>query len=240
MRARTCLALAVTAVAVAAAASSASTATADTTGSMSGAKAILWPTAGAPAAAPTPSPTSLASNLIFHGGAVEHTPKVFVTYWGTEWKNGFHTGPNNAYSNGTAMTYVNDFFTNVGGSPWNGTQTQYCDNIAPGSTSCDGNPLAQYITNPSKVLGGTWVDNTAAPATIVTSGLAENLTPGPDRDRGGPGRAALRLRAGRDVLRLHASGPHGHGIRLGVLRLPLRGDERRWPRHQVRLHAVHP
>jgi hypothetical protein len=179
MRARTCLALAVTAVAVAAAASSAGTATADTTGSMSGAKAILWPTTGAPAAAPTPSPTSLASNLIFHGGAVEHTPKVFVTYWGTEWKNGFHTGPNNAYSNGTAMTYVNDFFTNVGGSPWNGTQTQYCDNIAPGSTSCDGNPLAQYITNPSKVLGGTWVDNTAAPATIVTSGLAENLTQDP-------------------------------------------------------------
>ncbi|MGZ4437680.1 MAG: hypothetical protein ACXVWU_06250 [Nocardioides sp.] len=143
-------------------------------------KVFFWPQGGAPAspAPQAPSPAQ-ANDLLFHGGTVEHHPHVYVTFWGREWQRGFHTGPGKAYSNTTAMRYVTKFFGNVGGSGWNGVQSQYCDNIAPGSTSCTGQPLARHIANTRHVLAGSWVDPTPAPATIVTSGLAENLTTDP-------------------------------------------------------------
>jgi serine protease len=74
---------------------------------------------------------------------------------------------------------VTKFFANVGGSPWNGTQSQFCDNITPGSLSCAGQPLAQYIANNPSVLAGVWVDPSAVPATIPTTGLAQNLVTDP-------------------------------------------------------------
>ena len=144
---------------------------------------IMWTSGGAPAAAtstPTaPDPTQY-NDLLFHGGAVEHHPAVYLVFWGTEWQQGFTTGDTQAtYTSATAMKYIKTFFANVGGSTWNGTQTQYCDNISPGSTSCNGQALAQYITNPANLLKGVWVDPTPVPATIVTSGLAENITEDP-------------------------------------------------------------
>jgi hypothetical protein len=149
---------------------------------VSAAKVFFWPQGVTnPALDPSAPPPAASQydNLIFHGGAVQHHPRVYITYWGAEWQAGFHTGPNNAYSNKTAMNYVTNFYANIGGSAWNGTQTQYCDNITPGSLSCADQPLAQYIANTSKVLAGKWVDPTPVPATIVTSGLAENLTDDP-------------------------------------------------------------
>ena len=154
-------------------------AAASTTGTpVSAAKEILWPQGVSGPAGTDPS-ASAANNLIYHGGAVQHHPHVFITFWGSEWKNGFRTGPNNAYTNATAINYVRSFFGHVGGSPWNGTQTQYCDGISAGSTSCKGQTGAKYIANSSSVLSGVWVDPTPAPAAIVTSGLAENLTQDP-------------------------------------------------------------
>src|SRR5690242_5803040 len=96
---------------------------------LSGPKAIFWPqgAGGGPADAPSPSQYN---DLLYHGGAVEHHPHVYITYWGTEWRDGFATGPNNAYTNRTAMNYVTTFFAHLGGSAWNGVQTQYCDGIA--------------------------------------------------------------------------------------------------------------
>src|SRR6059058_6114254 len=91
------LAFGVGTASVAAAAPSAGTA-------VSGPKVIFWPQ-GSSSATPSAPSASQYNNLIFHGGAVEHHPRVYVTYWGTEWKNGFHTGPSNAYSNKTAMNY---------------------------------------------------------------------------------------------------------------------------------------
>ena len=158
----------------------ASQAGASTASPRSAAKVFFWPRSGAPAGAATstPSPTQY-NDLIFHGGAVEHHPRVYVTFWGTEWQKGFRTGPHNAYTNKVAMNYVTAFFAHVGGSAWNGVQTQYCDNIAPGSTSCAGQPLAQHIANTAQVLYGAWVDPSPVPATIVTSGLAQNLVNDP-------------------------------------------------------------
>ena len=142
-------------------------------------KVFLWPEGASPQTTTTSPSPSQYNDIVFHGGVVEHRPKVYVTFWGTEWRKGFSVGPHNRYSNTTAMNYVKKFFANVGGSAWNGVQTQYCDNIAPGSTSCKGQALARYIANTRHVLRGAWVDPTAVPATIVTSGLAENLTDDP-------------------------------------------------------------
>jgi hypothetical protein len=136
----------------------------------------------------TPSPDALSNDIIYHGGSagpdaigVETTPAVYLVYWGTEWANGFTTADTDGklYSSKTLQNYLNAFFTNVGGSPWAGVQTQYCRNVPAGTTSCAGVPGAEYITNPKRQLKGVWTDPTPVPATIVTLGLAENLVDDP-------------------------------------------------------------
>lgn len=131
---------------------------------------MFW---GAGAVTAASSETS-ANNLIYHGGLVEDTPRVYIVYWGPTWQSGFsfqHGGY--TYTQKTVMNYVQSFFGNVGGSPWAGVQTQYCDNI-PVGFSCAGQLTAQYITNPTRQLRGTWVDPSAIPSDIATTGLAAN------------------------------------------------------------------
>jgi hypothetical protein len=133
---------------------------------------VMWPQGVASA----PS----ANNLIFHGGLIERNPKVYIVYWGPAWQSGFsQTSGGFTYTNKTAMNYVNSYVSHVGGSPYAGVQTQYCQNIPAGSLSCAGQPYPQYVTNPTGVLKGTWIDPSPVPATIVTTGLAENVTNDP-------------------------------------------------------------
>src|SRR5713101_6380141 len=61
-------------------------------------KHFFW----APGQSPTGTVTSLANDLIYHGGnagsgaiGVEKTPAVYLVYWGTEWANGFTTPDDN-------------------------------------------------------------------------------------------------------------------------------------------------
>ncbi|HMI98369.1 MAG TPA: hypothetical protein VK488_00875 [Gaiellaceae bacterium] len=136
----------------------------------------------------TPTPDQLSNDIIYHGGSagpgaigIEKTPAVYLVYWGTEWAAGFTTNDTNgtAYSSATLQNYLNSFFTNVGGSPWAGVQTQYCRNVPAGTTSCAGIPGADYVTNPRHQLKGVWTDPTPVPSDIVTLGLAENLVDDP-------------------------------------------------------------
>lgn len=121
-----------------------------------------------------------ANNLIYHGGLVETVPSVYLVYWGTEWQQGFSFPAGSfTYTSTTVQNYVNSFFTNVGGSPWAGVQTQYCQSISTGSFSCAGQSAAQFVTNPTGQLKGTWTDPTPVPAEIVTTGLVENQTNDP-------------------------------------------------------------
>jgi serine protease len=118
--------------------------------------------------------TPSANNLIYHGGLVETTPATYIVYWGPAWQNGFSSQAGGfTYSNKTAMNYINTFAANLGGSPYSGVQTQYCQNIDPGTT-CAGQPYAQYITNPKSQLKGVWIDPTPVPATIASTALATN------------------------------------------------------------------
>jgi serine protease len=170
--ARILLALAIALTVVAAFAASAS---ADTGAILSSSKHVFW---GA-----SSSPTDSASNdLVWHGGnagagaiGVEQQPAVYLIWWGTEWAKGFQTADSNGtlYSSKTLQTYLSSFFSSVGGSPWANIQTQYCNTVLVGSTSCVGG--AGYVGNPTKQLKGVWVDPTPVPDDIVTLGLAENL-----------------------------------------------------------------
>ncbi len=136
-----------------------------------GSKHVFWGIGSTPPVAP--------NNLIYHGGLVERVPATYLIYWGPAWKNGFSaTAGGYTYTNKTAMNYLNTFVRNLGGSPYSGVQTQYCQNIDP-ATACAGNPYAQYITNPTGQLKGIWIDPTPVPATIATTGLAENQTNDP-------------------------------------------------------------
>ncbi|HVS86400.1 MAG TPA: hypothetical protein VHD91_12290 [Gaiellaceae bacterium] len=139
---------------------------------------------GATTATPADGP---ANDLIYHGGAVgtggpigvEQKPAVYLIFWGQEWKDGFKTADTDGklYSSKTLQNYVKSFFANVGGSPWADVQTQYCNGVLPGATSCVGG--SGFVTNPKHQLKGVWTDPTPVPDDIVAAGLAENLVDDP-------------------------------------------------------------
>ena len=134
-------------------------------------KHILWGVGAATNVSP--------NNLIYHGGLVETTPAVYNVFWGPAWQNGFSFSAGGfTYTNTTVENYLGGFFGNVGGSAFAGIQTQYCQGILPGF-SCAGDPSAQFITNPTSQLKGTWVDPSPVPADITTTGLVSNLTTDP-------------------------------------------------------------
>src|SRR5207237_8563634 len=131
---------------------------------------------------------ALSNDGIYHGGSagpgaigVEIKPAVYLVYWGPDWVQGFSVPDVNGktYSSKTLQTYLDSFFSNVGGSPWAGVQTQYCRNVLAGTTSCAGILGAQFVTNPKHQLKGIWTDPTPVPDDIVTLGLSENLVDDP-------------------------------------------------------------
>ncbi len=118
--------------------------------------------------------------MIYHGGAVETTQAVYLVYWGPKWKDGFSaTAGGFTYTQATAQRYIQGFFANVGGSAWNGVQTQYCQGAAIGAVNCNGYLGAQFVQNSTHVLKGVWVDPSPVPSNIVTTGLVENETNDP-------------------------------------------------------------
>jgi serine protease len=135
---------------------------------------------------PQATADSTTNDLLWHGGnagagaiGVETTPAVYLVFWGPQWASGFQTADTNGqlYSSKTLQNYVTSFFANVGGSSWANIQTQYCNVVLPGSTSCVGG--AGFITNPTHQLKGVWTDPAPVPDDIVTLGLAENLADDP-------------------------------------------------------------
>ncbi|MCU1343366.1 MAG: hypothetical protein JWN92_2789 [Candidatus Acidoferrum typicum] len=147
-------------------------------------KHFFW----APGQPNTPAPSSLANDLIYHGGnagpgaiGVETKPATYLIFWGAEWGSGFSTADANgrAYTSQQLQTYVQSFLGNLGGSSWAAIQNEYCRNVPAGSTSCTDLAGADFITNPKNQLKGVWTDTTPVPDDIVTLGLAENLADDP-------------------------------------------------------------
>ena len=114
--------------------------------------------------------------LLSHGGAIEKATKVYLVYWGAAWSTGFSTGTSRTgvYSSSTAQTYIQNFFGTVGGSSWIGTDTQYCQGVPSSTTDCSQYSSADYITNPTGQLAGTWTDTThPIPSSLQDSDIAQ-------------------------------------------------------------------
>lgn len=56
------------------------------------------------------------------GNPVLTGSKVYITYWGVDWQNGFAT---NGYSSAQYQAYLETFIADIGDGDWIGTQTQY-------------------------------------------------------------------------------------------------------------------
>jgi Fibronectin type III domain len=106
----------------------------------------------AAAAAAQPNP------MLYQGGAVLHSVKIYVDFWGTEWQ---------ATNQAPVMGFITGFFTHLGGSPWAGTMGQYCSGIPTNSSSCP--PGANMIHNPADQLQGQYIDTRPVPATPTVS-----------------------------------------------------------------------
>jgi hypothetical protein len=91
--------------------------------------------------------TMAVSNLVYNGGPVQHSPKIYLVFWG--WSSASDTTHD---PDGMANYLVN--FTNaLGGSNLGNVQTQYYDNT-------NGN-----ITNPHPEYAGVWYDSSSLPPT---------------------------------------------------------------------------
>ena len=104
---------------------------------------------------------------------------MYLVYWGTEWAKGFTTADSDGklYSSKTLQNYVNTFAGNVGGTPYANIQTQYCNGVLPGSTSCVGG--TGFVTNPRHQLKGVWTDPTPVPSVIMQSESTPTARPWP-------------------------------------------------------------
>jgi hypothetical protein len=109
------------------------------------------------------------NNLSSHGGPIQTSPRVYISWWGPEWAGGFSTG---GYSSAQAQTYNTNFFSGVGGTSWNNVVTQYCQNVPSGTQNCAAVSGAVYITNPTAQLKGTWNDTTAVPTSPTQTDIA--------------------------------------------------------------------
>src|SRR6266480_4997583 len=135
-----------------------------------------------------PNPSSVSNDLIYHGGhagpgaiGVETTPGTYLIFWGPDWANGFTTTDVNGkqYTSQQLQNYVTSFLSNLGGTSWANIQTEYCNNVPAGTTSCANVSAGRYVTNPRKQLKGVWTDATPVPSDIVALGLAENVADDP-------------------------------------------------------------
>jgi hypothetical protein len=175
--------LAVAALALAALAAALQAGASSADGGPINAKHFFW-AEGTTQAASTQD--DITNNLIYHGGnagpgaiGVIQKPKMYVVYWGAQWAQGFQTADTDGtlYSSNQLVNYVNSMAKGFGGSAYAGVQTQYCNNVMAGSTSCVGG--SGFVTNPKNQFGGAWVDPSPVPDNIVTLGLAENLVDDP-------------------------------------------------------------
>jgi hypothetical protein len=132
-------------------------------------------------------PSTALNNLIYHGGAIQKAPHVYVTFWGSEWTDrnaAAYTIPvkdpnGKNYTLARLQEYVTKLFAGLGGSPWNNIETQYCEGGQIGDLSCG---AQNHITNTRRVLSGVWNDTSAAdePGPVIdTLGLAENIATDP-------------------------------------------------------------
>ena len=94
---------------------------------------------------------SVASNLLYNGGAVQTTPAIYLVFWGIASPSDTVHDPDGV------ATYLTNFASSIPASSWLNTVTQY---YRSGPT---------YIGNPGTEYGGAYYDATLPPSTTYTS-----------------------------------------------------------------------
>jgi serine protease len=103
------------------------------------------------------------TQLAYGGGQIQTAPEVFLVFWGSQW----------ASDPSGEAAILQSFYSGIGGSSWENTDTQYCQGAAVGATTCKKGTTP--VGNPAGELGATpWYDNaSAAPAKPLTSDLSD-------------------------------------------------------------------
>lgn len=106
--------------------------------------------------------------LTYGGGPVQHDPKVYLIFWGSQW---------NSDSAGV-IPYLKQFFQGAGnGDKWTAIMDQYCDHTTRGSSTCRSG--SDPVSFHGGVYAGTWIDNAhAAPSHASANDLAAEATAG--------------------------------------------------------------
>jgi serine protease len=108
-------------------------------------------------------------NMAYWGGHVQTNPHVYIVYWGWGESGAFPKSEAcraETITEGTlnatlrcdpdgAGKYFANFVSQMGGTQWAGTSTQYYQTIKDPA----GNPYNEYVANPTNVLSGIWVDD---------------------------------------------------------------------------------
>ncbi len=99
-------------------------------------------------------------DLSYHGGTggigVEAAPLIYLVLWGSQWNNNDPSGE---------VSILENFYSNVGGSNWSNSVTQYCQGVPTGTVYCNGAGTAAGNppgTPPNGILAGVWYDNASA------------------------------------------------------------------------------
>ncbi|HEX6550042.1 MAG TPA: hypothetical protein VF117_05160, partial [Gammaproteobacteria bacterium] len=90
------------------------------------------------------------NNLLYGGGVggigVATSPKVYLVFWGSQWSSD---------PSGEAAL-LQSFYSDVGGSTWLNSVTQYCQGVATGTEFCNG--AGQAAGNPAGMFQGVYYD----------------------------------------------------------------------------------
>lgn len=101
-----------------------------------------------------------STNLTLHGGPVSTTPTVYLVLYGSAWGGSSGGGSGDPHA---AATYLQSFYSHMGGTSWHNTDTQYY-----GANGV-------HIPN-TTTLAGTIYDSTNPPSSPTQSQLAAEAT----------------------------------------------------------------
>jgi serine protease len=109
------------------------------------------------------------NNLAYRGGVggigVETAPKLYLVLWGSQWNGNDPSGE---------AAQLESFYTDVSGSSWLRSVTQYCQGVASGTITCpSGSTFAGGSVTFTNSTASVWADNgSAAPSAPTQSQLA--------------------------------------------------------------------
>lgn len=126
---------------------------------LAGRQGIVAPFTTEGAAVGSPAATS---TLTYGGGSVQHNPKVYLIFWGSQWN----------HDSAGVIPYLTQFFQGTGnGDRWATTMDQYCDRTTRRASTCHSGSVPVSFTK--TVYGGTWIDNARpAPSNARANDLA--------------------------------------------------------------------